>query len=261
MQVLPDGTGGEGTVTGADLARLETETAAANGVLTWRHILAEEVFEAFAESDPGSLRAELIQVAAVAVKWVQALDHRPPSLLDRRPPPALDGRPLPGLDRRPPSGLDPDSARSLGFGPQDRFRAVIDVHILLPRAGKVLLGRRTGTGYGDGLWHLPSGHLEAGESAADAAVREAGEELGVTMSPDDLTFSHVMHRAPERVGLFFTAAEWHGEPYNAEPHKCSEVAWWPMDELPADMVGYAAAAIANILARIPFALHQWPADR
>ncbi|MER6951259.1 hypothetical protein ABT294_45315 [Nonomuraea sp. NPDC000554] len=50
--------------------------AAARGELSWRHILHEEVLEAFAEDDPELLRAELVQVAAVAVKWVQALDRR-----------------------------------------------------------------------------------------------------------------------------------------------------------------------------------------
>ncbi|SEG97088.1 hypothetical protein SAMN05444920_110209 [Nonomuraea solani] len=85
MQVLPDGTGSAGTVTESDRARLETETAARDGALTWRHILAEEVMEAFAESDPDRLRAELIQVAAVAVKWTQSLDRRRSSTPDRRP--------------------------------------------------------------------------------------------------------------------------------------------------------------------------------
>ncbi|GAA3151598.1 hypothetical protein [Nonomuraea salmonea] len=76
MQVLPDGTGGHDAVAAADEAREETDAAAREGALTWRHILAEEVMEAFAEHDPQRLRGELIQVAAVAVKWVQALDRR-----------------------------------------------------------------------------------------------------------------------------------------------------------------------------------------
>ncbi|MGJ6965918.1 hypothetical protein ACSDR0_28815 [Streptosporangium sp. G11] len=77
MQVLPDGTGAGHRMAESVLARRETETAAEGGTLTWRHILMEEVLEAFAESDPERLRAELIQVAAVAVKWSQALDRRP----------------------------------------------------------------------------------------------------------------------------------------------------------------------------------------
>jgi hypothetical protein len=75
MQVLPGGTGGDRATAESDLARRETEAAAVDGTLTWRHILMEEVLEAFAESDPVRLRAELIQVAAVAVKWSQAIDR------------------------------------------------------------------------------------------------------------------------------------------------------------------------------------------
>ncbi|MEV0628902.1 hypothetical protein [Nonomuraea wenchangensis] len=77
MQELPDGTGGAGAADRSAEARDETDEADRAGTLTWRHILAEEVLEAFAETDPGRLRAELVQVAAVAVKWVQALDRRP----------------------------------------------------------------------------------------------------------------------------------------------------------------------------------------
>ncbi|RVX40416.1 ADP-ribose pyrophosphatase YjhB (NUDIX family) [Nonomuraea polychroma] len=224
MQELPDGTGGGRTTAASDRARQETETAARDGALTWRHVLAEEVLEAFAEADPDRLRAELIQVAAVAVKWTQALD--------RRHGPTV--APAPG-----------------------RFRAIVDVHVVLLRGDTILLARRSGTGYGDGLWHLPSGHLEEGEPATHGAAREAAEELGVTIDPADLTFAHVMHRAPDRVGLFFTTGTWTGEPYNAEPRKCSEIAWWPVHALPADMIDYPAAAIANILGRIPFAQHHW----
>nr|WP_049574286.1 NUDIX domain-containing protein [Nonomuraea sp. SBT364] len=129
---------------------------------------------------------------------------------------------------------------------------------MLVRDGEVLLGRRSGTGYADGLWHLPSGHLEAGESVVAAAVREAREETGVVIDPADLAFAHVMHRAPDRVGLFYAATRWHGEPRNAEPHKCSELAWWPLDRLPGDIVDYPAAALAHIRDRVPFGLHAWP---
>ncbi|GAA4212953.1 hypothetical protein [Microbispora amethystogenes] len=60
----------------ADLAKRAVADAAAEGRLTWRQILYEEVLEAFAEDDTDRLRGELIQVAAVAVKWVQDLDRR-----------------------------------------------------------------------------------------------------------------------------------------------------------------------------------------
>ena len=74
-QEFPDGSGPEFTER-AEEAKRECAAAWSQGRLTWRHILAEEFFEALAESEPGGLRAELVQTAAVAVKWIQSLDRR-----------------------------------------------------------------------------------------------------------------------------------------------------------------------------------------
>ena len=58
-------------------------------ICDWKHkigagayldILLEEVFEAAAESDPAKLRTELVQVAAVAVAWVECIDRRTPTI-------------------------------------------------------------------------------------------------------------------------------------------------------------------------------------
>ncbi len=72
----PDGTGSEGFQRQASVRRAATDLAAKQKRLTWRHILLEEVFEALAESDPVRLREELIQTAAVATAWVEAIDRR-----------------------------------------------------------------------------------------------------------------------------------------------------------------------------------------
>lgn len=71
----PDGTGPHYKAF-ADFQRELTDLADKTGVLTWKHILAEEFFEALAEEDEAKLRAELIQVAAVATAWVEAIDRR-----------------------------------------------------------------------------------------------------------------------------------------------------------------------------------------
>jgi AcrR family transcriptional regulator len=57
-------------------ARDSTDARAKLGTVTWTDILLEEVFEALAESDPAKLRAELVQVAAVAQQWAEAIDRR-----------------------------------------------------------------------------------------------------------------------------------------------------------------------------------------
>lgn len=59
----------------ANAYRANTDAAQKNGTLTFRHILVEELFEALAEVDPAALRAELVQVAAVAVSWVEKIDR------------------------------------------------------------------------------------------------------------------------------------------------------------------------------------------
>lgn len=73
---LPDGTGSEGTEHRAQEAKAWGDRLAREGTLTMADVLLEEVFEAMAETNPIRLREELVQVAAVAVKWVQLIDHR-----------------------------------------------------------------------------------------------------------------------------------------------------------------------------------------
>jgi hypothetical protein len=62
----------------AALAKESTDLRFAIHAGTWADILLEEVFEAMAEVDPAKLRAELVQVAAVAVAWCEAIDRRTP---------------------------------------------------------------------------------------------------------------------------------------------------------------------------------------
>ncbi|MEW9874019.1 hypothetical protein [Arthrobacter sp. HS15c] len=72
---MPYGSGSWSATVAAERLTLLTNCAAQIGQCTWLHILREEVFEAFAEEDPVKLRAELIQVAAVATQWVEAIDR------------------------------------------------------------------------------------------------------------------------------------------------------------------------------------------
>ncbi|WP_330349613.1 hypothetical protein [Streptomyces sp. NBC_00582] len=72
----PDGTGQYPETIDADVAKMACQSAAEGGYLDWLHILREEVAEAFAESAPDRLRKELVQVAAVATAWIEAIDRR-----------------------------------------------------------------------------------------------------------------------------------------------------------------------------------------
>lgn len=143
-----------------------------------------------------------------------------------------------------------------------RYRSIVDVHVLLRRAdGQVLLLERARTGYADGQLCPPSGHLDEGESVTAGAIREAAEEVGVELTDADLTFVHVVHHRnaneEPRIGFFFLATTWRGEPVNREPHKCARLLWADPTNPPASTVPYTAAALAQITQRQPFSLHGW----
>lgn len=137
---------------------------------------------------------------------------------------------------------------------------IIDVHVLLVRDGEVLLTRRRGA-YGGGMWHLPSGKLDPGEPLPAAAVREAEEEVGVVVAQDGLRHVHTAHVAGSgpvpRLGVFFEATEWQGEPSNREPDKCAAVAWFPLDELPPDVIPYPLAGILGYRSGVTFSAFGW----
>ena len=67
--------------------------------------------------------------------------------------------------------------------------------LLLNGDGEVIFGKRQNTGSEDDAWHLPSGHLEAGESVVRALIREAKEEIGVVLAEEGVEFVHVMHNS------------------------------------------------------------------
>lgn len=74
-RTMPNGTGGPGLGHVRAAAQRACFVAFDLGNGTWRHILQEEVAEAFAESDPARLREELVQIAAVAVAWIEGIDR------------------------------------------------------------------------------------------------------------------------------------------------------------------------------------------
>lgn len=119
--------------------------------------------------------------------------------------------------------------------------------LLTDDAGRVLLARRAGVTYGAGLWGLPGGHVDAGESFLAAAVREAREEVGVVVAPADVRPLGVQHYTDDGlhgVDVFFTTRRWQGDP--APVSECSEVGWFALDALPADTLPWLPAVLRGM---------------
>ncbi|QIS15515.1 NUDIX hydrolase [Nocardia arthritidis] len=141
------------------------------------------------------------------------------------------------------------------------YTSPVDVFLLLTRADLALLARRRNTGYADGMWNMPSGKLEDGEDVVAAVLREAAEEIGIVLSRNAVRMVTALHyRSPSgrgRVGFVFHAESWPGEPYNREPEKCSELGWFPLDDLPADTEPYTVAGIGLYRSGTHFGLAGW----
>lgn len=137
-----------------------------------------------------------------------------------------------------------------GAGKGARFTAAIAVHLFLVRRGKILLLRRFSTGYEDGNYSVVAGHLNGNEPVQAAMAREAREEVGIKVSPQDLTVVGVMHRKTagrESVDFFLAAERWEGKIRNAEPDRCDHLAWFGVHSLPSNTVPYIRKALQNYL--------------
>jgi 8-oxo-dGTP diphosphatase len=144
---------------------------------------------------------------------------------------------------------------------RERLCCPVDVYMLLEREGRVLMLRRAaGAAYAPLLLCPPSGHVEAGEEVAHAAIRETAEESGIELRRGEVRWvAVVQHRAPGgdmRIGWFFAAAPgWAGEPVNREPAKHSELVWVDPAAPAGDLVAYTWAGLAAWRAGAPWAIH------
>jgi len=116
---------------------------------------------------------------------------------------------------------------------------------------KVAFIKRHNTGWMDGYYGLPAGKVEQDEPCVLGAVREAKEEAGVDLKPQDLRHKITIHRneqskVPLWMDVYFEASAWAGEPYNAEPEASSELAWLDLDDLPDNIVEAQRYALEQI---------------
>lgn len=134
----------------------------------------------------------------------------------------------------------------------ERFKTISSSYLLLIINHKILLSRRFRTGYEDGKYSLPAGHVEEGETLREAAAREIKEEIGLKIKPQNFELVHVMHRKHTdiRVDFFFTADKWDGEPVNMEPNKCDDLRWFLLTKLPENTIPYIRKAIVNYQKKI-----------
>ena len=99
----------------------------------------------------------------------------------------------------------------------------------------------------DGFYGLVAGHIEDGESATQAMIREAYEEAGLILVPEDLKVVHVLHCKTNRLNLalFFDCTK-EAIPVNREPEKCSQLQFFPLNNLPMNIIPHIAEVLKNV---------------
>jgi ADP-ribose pyrophosphatase YjhB (NUDIX family) len=129
-----------------------------------------------------------------------------------------------------------------------RRGVVVDVYLLVVSDGRVLLHKRANTGYGDGAFEPPSGQLAGRETIVETAIRLA-TDAGVSISETDVSLAHVMHDVSGggRIAFFLAVTGWDGEP--------SEPQWFPLAELPTNMLDRARVALRNYTEGLRFSTY------
>lgn len=134
----------------------------------------------------------------------------------------------------------------------EHLKLKVAVYLFLIKEDKILLSRRYSTGWQDGNYGLPAGHLEPNETLIQALFREVKEEIGLELESGSVELVHTMHRMSQYIDFFFVSKYSGMEPKNMEPEKCDELKWFSFNELPSNMVPSVRSAIGNYLNGIVF---------
>lgn len=148
-------------------------------------------------------------------------------------------------------------------------RIITGVALILKKDDNILLLQRNIPGkIAHGMFALPGGMVEHGETIKQTACREAAEELGVSFAKEDVSLVHMLRlrekyneetkQTTQILMLYFAqVTRWEGEPQNLEPHKHSGLAWFEMHKLPATLFPLNAHALADIQQGIPYGEYGW----
>lgn len=121
-----------------------------------------------------------------------------------------------------------------------RFLMPIFVGIIVRNNNQILLMKRSHNTTNGGTYAFAGGGVDGNETIPAAAIREAKEELGITIQEKDLKFVHVIHvKTKENVEIivfFYETQVWQGTPSIMEPDKCDELLWVDEHQLPQPML-------------------------
>ncbi len=142
----------------------------------------------------------------------------------------------------------------------DTATPYISAFVLFRKGNRAAFLLRQNTGWMDGYYDIVAGKVEAGETYRQAAVREAKEEAGADIRPEDLAHLLTAHRSSDGmtwVDVVFEVSDWQGELYNAEPDKHASLDWFDLDNLPDNVAPPGRFRLEQIAAGNRYAEYGW----
>ncbi len=136
---------------------------------------------------------------------------------------------------------------------EERYSSKLVTDLMLTRKNtkngetEVLLALRKNTGYRDGEYELPGGHVDAGEDLMHAMIREAKEELTIDIKPEDLKIVHILHHYNgDRINFILTTDKYEGTLAIGEKDQCEKLEWFSVNNLPTNIIPKIKKSIEEI---------------
>ena len=141
----------------------------------------------------------------------------------------------------------------------NRFKLPAAAYLVLIQDDSILLAKRKGS-WKAGWWSLVAGHIDGDETMKDAIAREAYEEVGLIIKPEDLDVKCVMHRKAEDTeyfDVFLQPRKWEGKLEIREPDKIADLQFFSLKDLPDMLLEYVKEAIDASKKGISYIDHGW----
>lgn len=125
----------------------------------------------------------------------------------------------------------------------------------------ILLVHRVGASFGDGLYSMVGGKVEAGETGLQAVKREVLEETALDIPESRFELVHTLHRKgteTEFIALCFKVDITDlPQPHNNEPHKHDDMRFFVFDSLPENMIPAHQQIINCVQNGTRYSQHGW----
>lgn len=126
--------------------------------------------------------------------------------------------------------------RSECHGNPDLLHQAVHVFVIHPESGDLFLQQRSHLkDIQPGKWDTSvGGHVDSGESADKAVIRELGEELGVREGSPEYLYQYLW-KSPVESELIRSYRVYHKGPFTLQPEELEDGRFWSLEDIEAHL--------------------------